>query len=179
MYEKLQIESVKLWLTYESYKYESYLIRKPILVSASSWKDYLGLTTWWCSRANWKKYIISLYSATTWVDRFDFFTEYRLRHVWLIYDVICHDSYLMSHKIPNFSISQVFWRLYVIGKQKKGKQIQIHFSLLWLIIWVIHIWVIPSFEANSMIYYQVEEKLEIDHLMGLERRSRKIYETAL
>ena len=32
MYEKLQIESVKLWLTYESYKYESYLIRKPVLV---------------------------------------------------------------------------------------------------------------------------------------------------
>ena len=67
------------------------------------------------------------------MDRFDFFTEYRLRHVWLIYDVICHDSYLMSHKIPNFSISQVFWRLYVIGKQKKGKQIQIHFALLWLL----------------------------------------------
>ena len=56
------------------------------------WKDHLGLTTWWRSRANWKKYIISLYSATTWVDRFDFFTEYRLRHVWLIYDVIWHDS---------------------------------------------------------------------------------------
>ena len=143
------------------------------------WKDHLGLTTWWRSRANWKKYIISLYSATTWVDRFDFFTEYRLRHVWVIYDVICHDSYLMSHKIPNFSISQVFWRLYVIGKRKESKQIQIHFSLLWLIIWVIHIWVIPSFEANSMIYYQVEEKLEIDHLMGLESRSRKIYEIAL
>ena len=30
--EKSQIESVKLWLTYESYKYESYLIRKPVLV---------------------------------------------------------------------------------------------------------------------------------------------------
>ena len=80
------------------------------------WKDHLGLTTWWRSRANWKKYIISLYSATTWVDRFDFFTEYRLRHVWLIYDVIYHDSYLMSHKIPIFQFPRFFgdfWRHHV------------------------------------------------------------------
>ena len=63
------------------------------------WEYHIELTTWWRSRANWKKYIISLYSATTWVDRFDFFTEYRLRHVWLMYDVTCHDSYIMTHKL--------------------------------------------------------------------------------
>ena len=78
------------YVMYDSYM-TSFVMTHILWVIKSRFFNFLGF--------------LATFGATTWVDRFEFFTEYRLRHVWLIYDVICYDSYLMSHKIPNFSIS--------------------------------------------------------------------------
>ena len=95
--------SLILWVIYHA----SYLIRKVILCWSSIGKQMTWKYHVLAVESKITKFFKLLWSATTCMNLFDFLTEHSWRYIELIFEVIFHNSYFLSHK-SRFSIFEDF-----------------------------------------------------------------------